>query len=284
MKILAKYLLSSLLICTAFLSIPAIASVEWALKRELNLEAAPLDMSTSPDGKLVYVLVSGRILIYSVVENRIIDSMLVDKSADKLISGRDNSFIVLSSVEKKLKIYQMETREKIDTSGRPFKGPKDAPVTIAVFSDYQCPYCGRLDTLLKQVLEKNPRIVKIVFKNFPLKFHAFAKNAAIAALAANDQGKFYEFHEKLFASISTLNDAKIQEIAKEINLDMERFNRKLQDSSLQEIIKRDLAEGERIGVNSTPTIYINGKLLNDRSLQGFQDVINMELKEPMRNQ
>jgi protein-disulfide isomerase len=194
--------------------------------------------------------------------------MPVDKTADRLISGRDNSFVVSSSADKKLKIYQMEIREKIDTTGRPFKGPKDAPVTIAVFSDYQCPYCGRLDTLLRQVLEKNPKTVKIVFKNFPLKFHAYAKNAAVAALAAYDQGKFAEFHEKLYANIST---QRLQnwEIVKETNLDMERFNRKLQDSSSMVIIKRDLAEGERIGVNSTPTIYVNGKL-NDRSLKAFR--------------
>lgn len=264
----------------AFLTLPAVASEEWTMKRELTLEANPLDLAPSLDGKLVYVLVPGRILIYSVVENKVIDSMLVDKSADRLISGRDNSFVVSSSAEKKLKLYQMERREKIDTSNIPFRGPKDAPVTVAVFSDYQCPYCGRLDSLLRQVLEKNPRTVKIVFKNFPLKFHVFAINAAVAVLAANDQGKFPEFHEKLFANISTLNDAKIQEIAKELNLDVQRFNRKMQDPSLQEIINRDMAEGEKIGVNSTPTIYVNGKLLKDRSLQGFQEVINMELGKP----
>lgn len=268
------------MIYMAFMSLPAIASVEWSLKRELKLEASPLDMASSPDGKLVFVLVPGRILIYSVVENRIIDSMLVDKAADRLISGRDNSFVVSSSTEKMLKIYQMETREKIDTSGLPFRGPKDAPVTVAVFSDYQCPYCGRMDSLLGQVLAKNPKTIRIYFKNFPLKFHPFAKQAAIAALAAHDQGKFFEFHEKLFANISTLNDAKIQEIAKELNLDVERFNKKMQDPSLQEIINRDMAEGEKIGVNSTPTIYVNDKLLKDRSLQGVQEVINMELGKP----
>lgn len=280
MKFLAKSLLTALFICTPFLTLPAFASVEWSMKRELKLEAAPLDMTSSPDGKLIYLLVPGRILIYSVPENRIIESMPVDKSADRLISGKDNSFVVSSSADKKLKIYQLETREKIDTSGRPYIGQKDAPVTVAVFSDYQCPYCGRLDTLLRQVLEKNPKTVKIVFKSFPLKFHAFAKSAAIAALAANDQGKFPEFHEKLFANISTLSDIKIQEIAKELNLDMERFNMKLQDSAFQEIVNRDLAEGERIGVNSTPTVYINGKLLKDRSLQGIQEIINMELGRP----
>lgn len=119
------------------LASPAVASTEWSLKRQLNLEAAPLDISSSSDGKLVYVLVPGKILIYSVSENKVIDFLSVDKSADMLISGRDNSFIVSNTAEKTLKVYQLETRQKIDITGLPYKGPGNAPILVAVYSDYQ---------------------------------------------------------------------------------------------------------------------------------------------------
>jgi protein-disulfide isomerase len=128
------------------------------------------------------------------------------------------------------------------------------------------------------VLEKYPKDVRLVFKNFPLNFHNMAKKAAAAALAADDQGKFWEFHEKLFANISVLNDAKFQEIAKELKLDLERFNKRVQDHGVSELINRDVAEAQRIGVNSTPSIFVNGKPLKDRSLQGFQDMIEDELR------
>jgi hypothetical protein len=113
------------------------ASIELSLKRELNLEASPLDVAGSPDGRLVYLLVPGKILVYSVSENKVIDFMPVNTSADKLSIGKDNSFIVTSNTEKTLKIYQAETRHKIDVSGLPFRGPEHAPVVIAVYSDYQ---------------------------------------------------------------------------------------------------------------------------------------------------
>jgi protein-disulfide isomerase len=253
------------------------ASVEWSLKRQLNLEASPSDVAASPDGKLVYVLVPGKILVYSVTENKVIDFMPVGRSADKLTMGKDNSFIVTSSTEKTLKIYQAEIRHQIDISGLPFKGPEQAPVVIAVYSDYQCPYCARLGPLLQQVLEKYPKDVKLVYKNFPLDFHKIARKAASSVLAADEQGKFWDFHEKLFDNISALNDAKIQEIAKELKLNMERFNKKMQDPAVIELINRDVAEAQRIGVNSTPTVFVNGKPLKDRSLQGFQEMIEDEL-------
>jgi hypothetical protein len=136
---LGKFFIYLLLLCACSVALPQMvnASVEWNLRRQLNLEAPPLDMSVSPDGKLVYVLVPGKILVYSLSENKVIDFMPVDRTADKLALGKDNSFIVASSMEKSLKVYQAEMRHKIDVSGLPFRGPEHAPVVLAVYSDYQ---------------------------------------------------------------------------------------------------------------------------------------------------
>ena len=128
------------------------------------------------------------------------------------------------------------------------------------------------------MLGKYPKEVKLVFKNFPLSKHKFAMKAATAALAAKAQGRFWEFHDELFENHRTLNDAKIQDIAKELGLDLERFKKDMKDPAIQKLIIRDVKNGREAGVRSIPTVFINGKLLRNRRLQGFQRMIDAELK------
>ena len=118
-----------------------------------------------------------------------------------------------------------------------------------------------------------------MMKNFPLPMHPYARKAAIAALAANKQGKFWEMHEKLFASQRELSDAKVEGIAGELGLDMARFNQDLKDPAIASMIDRDLNNGRQARVQGTPTIFVNGKMFNQRSLQGFQQVIEAELNK-----
>jgi len=127
------------------------------------------------------------------------------------------------------------------------------------------------------VLVKYPTQVKLVVKNYPLAMHSFAKPAALAALAAHAQGKFLEYHQKLFANYTGLNDTKLQELAMEISLDEERFKKDMASPSLQAVIERDLNEGRKMGIRGIPAIFVNGKLLEDRSLRGFQLMIDGEL-------
>lgn len=129
------------------------------------------------------------------------------------------------------------------------------------------------------MLEKNPDTVKIVFKNFPLGNHKFAVKAATAALAAGEQNKFWEFHDELFKIYKTINDKKIKDIAISLDLDQVAFDKKLRDSGIYSKIRKDTKEGRLIGVRGTPTIYVNGRRLKDRSLNGFQRIIDGELKK-----
>jgi len=133
------------------------------------------------------------------------------------------------------------------------------------------------------VLDKYPKDVKLVYKNFPFARHKFARKAATAALAAHEQGKFWEFHKELFKNYSNLNDAKIQEIAEELGLDMERFNKDMGDPAIEQLIIRDVKNGQQAGVRGIPTIFINGKLLKNRGLMGFQQMIDAELKKGPQN-
>lgn len=133
--------------------------------------------------------------------------------------------------------------------------------------------------LLEQVLEKYPDDVKIVFKNFPLRNHKFAMKASTAALAAESQGKFWEFHDLLFKYYNKLDDQKIREIALGLDLDQAEFEKKMKDPKIKAMIRQDVQEGTQAGVRGTPTIFINGKRLRIRSLKGFQAVIDKELQK-----
>ena len=128
------------------------------------------------------------------------------------------------------------------------------------------------------MLEQYPKDVKLVFKSFPLeRIHKSAKQAAIAAQAANQQGKFWEFHAELFNNYNKLSDEKIDEIAQSLGLDMAQFKQDLANPALAAMVQRDLKDGVDAGVRGTPTIFVNGRLLQQRSLPGFKQVIDEEL-------
>jgi protein-disulfide isomerase len=132
--------------------------------------------------------------------------------------------------------------------------------------------------LLEQVLNKNKETVKIVFKNLPLQNHAMARPAALAALAANEQGKFWEFHDMLFAQKNITPDS-IVNIAERLGLDMEKFKNDGTSFKILSHLAKDMEEAKNLGVTGTPTIYINGRKLRERSPQGFQSLIDEELRK-----
>jgi protein-disulfide isomerase len=128
------------------------------------------------------------------------------------------------------------------------------------------------------VLEKNPKTVKVVYKNFPIRSHKFAVQAAVAALAAGRQEKFWDFHDELFNHYNRLNEEKVQEIATKLKLDKAQFEKDRKDPLLMEQIKYDYNEAIRIGVRSVPSVFVNGRKLKDRSLNGLQALIDKELE------
>ena len=129
------------------------------------------------------------------------------------------------------------------------------------------------------MLERYPQDVKLVFKNYPLTFHKYARDAAAAALAAEKQGMFWEFHDLLFKNQANLSDQKIKEIAEVLNLDRHKFSKDMESFELKGMVTKDKTEGTRIEVREVPTIFINGRRLKNISLQGFETVIQKELKK-----
>jgi protein-disulfide isomerase len=133
--------------------------------------------------------------------------------------------------------------------------------------------------VLEQLLEKYPDQVKLIFLSFPLRNHRFAKKAAIAAFAAKKQGHFWEYHDRLFANIDSINDQKFLEIARELGLDMERFEKDINDLKIVARINQDIRLGAYLGVRATPTVFINGSVSRARTLEAFQVDVETELRK-----
>ena len=135
--------------------------------------------------------------------------------------------------------------------------------------------------LLKQVLEAYPKQVKLVFKQFPLSSHTYARPAALASLAAKKQGKFWEMHDKIFENQAKMSDAqgktRFSEFARQIGLNVEQFEKDLKDPALEEMVVRDAKDGADAQVTGTPALYVNGKKVLDRSFEGFKKMIDAEL-------
>ena len=129
------------------------------------------------------------------------------------------------------------------------------------------------------MLDKNPETVKMVPMNYPLSSHKMAMKAAMAALAADKQGKFWEFYHKLYESYKSLTDKKIDRIAEELELESEKFKKDMNSAAVKKLVNRDIQNARRIGVRGIPSVFINGRPLRNRNVQGFQKIIDAELKK-----
>ena len=129
------------------------------------------------------------------------------------------------------------------------------------------------------MIEKYPKQVKIVYKNFPIQSHKNSKPAAKAALAAQKQGKFWPFHDLLYAHYKDLSDKKMRDIASQLKLDMVRFEKDRKNPAIVGKVRADIRDGNRAGVRGVPTVFINGRRLRKRSLEGFSEMIERELQK-----
>jgi protein-disulfide isomerase len=174
----------------------------------------------------------------------------------------------------------LEDPVAIPTAGSPVRGPAGAVLTLVEFSDFQCPYCyiavGKLDA----VLAAYPGKIKLIFKQFPLDTHSQAALAAAAAIAAHRQGKFWPMHDALFAHRRELSRSSILALALNAGLDTKRFESDLDSPETKKAIASDVGDGDRAGVEGTPSIFINGRKYNGAlDLPAIRTVIDGELKK-----
>jgi protein-disulfide isomerase len=177
-----------------------------------------------------------------------------------------------------VKILIDPPRMSTDLSNAPFRGPENAPITIVEFSDFQCPFCRRVQPTLKQLQEKYGDKLRWSFKDLPLiSIHPDAQKAAEAARCAGDQEKFWEFRAAMFDS-NQINRSVFDSTAEAIGLDKEKFTTCLDSDKHAEAVQSDLREAESLGLNGTPAFLINGVLLSGaQPYEQFEQVIEREL-------
>ncbi len=165
-------------------------------------------------------------------------------------------------------------RVEVEIGSSPVRGDKKAEYTIIAFSDFQCPFCKRGDDTIKEVMKKYDKKVKYVFKNFPLSFHPEAAPAAKAVWAAGKQGKFYEYHDKLFENQQKLGDELFVQLAKDLGLNLDKFNKDRASDDAQKSVDADMKAGQAVGIQGTPGFILNGiKILGAYPVDHFDKVI-----------
>jgi len=169
----------------------------------------------------------------------------------------------LQQMENRNKPLSREQQAAIAKADAPTFGPADAKVTIVEFSDFECPYCSRAATATQEIKKKYGDKVRIVFRQFPLSFHQNAELAAQASLAANAQGKFWQFHDKLFENQKALTRKDLEGYAKAVGLDLAKFNKALDSKEFADEVQRDLKLGGEVNVDGTPTMFINGQRVSN---------------------
>jgi protein-disulfide isomerase len=252
-------------------------SVDVRLLKSVSLGESPRQVVATADGQRIYVLTTaGYVQLYS-ADGQLQGRFEVGPEVTGITPQGAERLILQLAEKQEMILLVLDPLVSLKTAGAPSLGAPDAPVEIVVFDDFECPYCARAVPLFKQVLETYPGKARLVFKNFPLKMHKNARAAAAAALAAERQGKFWPLHDLLFENYNKLNPQKIRELAKQVGLDMARFDQDINDQVLQQQINVDLQEGQKVGVRGTPTVFINGRRLQQRNMAGFRQMIDAEL-------
>jgi len=243
-----------------------------------QMNVKPLDFAQSLDNKLVFVLGDdSKVHIYTAADGTELGSVPVARETVAIDIAPRGETLFLVDGNKKYTALDISFVHAIDTTGSPFLGKQDAPVTLVLFSDFQCPYCGKVQPVLDDILEKNPDTVKLVFKNFPLRMHKHARLAALAAIAAHEQGKFWQMHDALFAVARQLTRKNIKAAARDIGLDIKRFKKDLSSPTIKKKLNKDMIDAVKAGVGATPTLFINGLHAKSWSGDDLQKMIDQQL-------
>jgi len=164
----------------------------------------------------------------------------------------------------------------VDISSAPTLGAAEAPLTLVEFSDFQCPYCAKSQSVIKTLLEKYKGQIRLAFINLPLGFHENARPAALAAWAAHQQGKFFEYHDQLFAQQDNLTNERFIKIAKDLKLDLAKFNKDRSSPQAAAQIAADFKQAETVGAQGTPTFVLNGVVIRGAlPIEEFEEAIQL---------
>ncbi len=207
----------------------------------------------------------------------------------RLASLETDAKPVLDQIKAQKAQYEQQRKEMeeamkkvydIPLGNSPVRGNKNAPNTLIVFTDFQCPYCSRFHGVADDLSKAFPGKVKFILKNYPLAFHQEAKPAAKAVLAANEQGKYWEMVDAILKDNSSLNAAKYVELAKSIGLNVDKFSKDLKDKDAQfeKVIAADIELATKVNVRGTPAFYLNGSMV-----QPDLELMKKKIEEAAKN-
>ena len=240
-------------------------------KRESTARAAPVWLVA-----VVLILALLNVFVLYITNSRITDLEGRVASLSNSVDGKGAKAAPPSrgSAPDPEKVYS------INIDGAPDKGDPSAPITIVEMSDFECPFCARVQPTLAKLRDVYKGNVRMVWKHLPLEdLHPNAVSAATASEAANKQGKFWEYHDKLFANQRKFSPEQLRQYASEVGLNMSQFDADMADPATKKRITDDAAEANALGVNGTPGFFINGRFLNGaQPFEAFSAAINAELK------
>jgi protein-disulfide isomerase len=185
-----------------------------------------------------------------------VDSLAAElKMLERILSSKG-----LDVEQARRSLARQDSTFDIPVAGTPILGDVKAPVTVVLFTDLQCPYCAQMAPILKGLQEQSPKTLKISFRHYPLvSIHDKAMNAHQALWAANRQGKFWPYFDKVTPLFRGLSDSTLVAAATELKLDLAKFNADRKSDAARENVEADMKLGEKVGVEGTPSLYLNGK-------------------------
>jgi protein-disulfide isomerase len=267
-----------LLVLGLVVTAPVVAApLDVSLIRSVSTSAPVRQAAATADGQRFYLLLDNGMVQLHDQDGQLRGSFDAGPDVIGIVAQGNNRLLMQMKDQQQVLIVALIARVQISTTEAPTHGNQEAPVTIAVFDDFECPYCSRLVAPLKEVLTRYPDRAKLVFKNFPLTMHKHARTAALAGLAAQRQGLFWPLHDLMFANYRQLNPDKIKELAQTLGLDMARFEQDLKDPELARKVDADIEEGKKVGVQGTPTLFINGRRVQQRTVAAMSKMIDEEL-------
>jgi protein-disulfide isomerase len=247
--------------------------LNWSVQASWPLPAKPLDIAQSLDNKKVFILGTDAKVYIFTPDGKQLGVLPVDPNVSAIdIAARGEMLYLVNDKTKTYSAIDISFNQTIDVTGAPVRGKLDAPVTLVVFSDFECPWCSKIEPVLAELLAQNRDTLRIVFKHLPLPMHQQAEPAALAAIAAQKQGKFWEMHDTLFQT-TLWTPSTIDETALRIGLNMDKFRADLNSQETRMQLAKDKSDAQAADVTSTPSMFVNGRPVRDRSLSALQKMV-----------
>lgn len=206
-----------------------------------------------------------------------VHDQILDHIRDLRRTKARTAYVNTLRVQSNIRILLAPPSADVDTEDANIRGSKNAPVTLVEFADYECPYCSKVNPLLQKMEQEYGSRLTIVYKDFPLPMHKDSEKAAEAARCAGDQGKFWEYHDLLFTS-HELDIPSLKEQAGKLKLNQAKFDTCLDSGAQAAAVKKDLEEGQRLGLTGTPSFFVNNHFYSGAADSAtLHEIVGMEM-------